>query len=843
MIFSVIIAAYNSEKWIKQTINSLIKQDLDFKSNVEVIIVDDNSFDNTQAICEDYINKYPDNFKYVKNERNEGPGVSRNIGLKYATGNYVNFLDSDDTLSENTLKDVLEFFKLNPQVDVVSIPIYFFGDKKGEHYLNYKFKNTCSVDLLNHPDYYHLSAPSSFFRRSSTENIMFPDIITSEDVVFTNEILVNNPYLGLCNSGRYNYRKRSEKTSIIDNSHSDKKYYTDRVENYFYYLIEISLKKYGYVPQFIQNVIMYDVNWMLSMENINKILNTTELNEYKQSLKKVLEYIDDEIIINQRFMSNDSKLNCLFMKYGTIEKEDILNSNLINCIINTFEIIENKLYVLASIIGINNQKIDVCINDKKIGTNELTFDDSYLDCKRHYFEFSIPLSQNNTYTLEFKYKNKTLPIDFSRSCNFSRVVGYSKTKHYISVLEDNKIQIKKKTTGNWIRQELKTLVNMVKIHDHSSKVAIPFRIAYMLSYPFLRNKRIWFYMDRPDLADDNGMHLFKYSVNKDPEIKKYFILNKDSPDFNKMKEIGPVIKFKSLKHRFLGLYVENIITSHPDNNIIYPFWGTFPHLTGLIKSSTMFLQHGIIKDDISSWLNKSKMNLSLFLTSYAEEYESCFNYNYNYDKSVVQMLGMPRFDCLKNEERKKQIIIMPSWRRDLTRKSDEYIINSEYFKRFNSLINNPLLIEKARENNYKIIFKPHPNVYNFIEHFDENDYVKIADEKTKYQTLFNNGSLLITDYSSVAFDFAYLYKPVIYYHYSDDYHFDLKSSFFNYETMGFGEICKSEEDLIRLIIDYIEKDCKIKEKYSKRISNLYVFHDKNNCKRAYEAIKKIPPKD
>ena len=102
---------------------------------------------------------------------------------------------------------------------------------------------------------------------------------------------------------------------------------------------------------------------------------------------------------------------------------------------------------------------------------------------------------------------------------------------------------------------------------------------------------------------------------------------------------------------------------------------------------------------------------------------------------------------------------------------------------------------------------------------------------------------LITDYSSVAFDFAYLYKPVIYYHYSDDYHFDIKDSFFNYETMGFGEICKNEEDLIELIIDYIENNCKIKDEYSKRISNLYVYTDKNNCKRVHEAIKKIPPKD
>lgn len=840
MIFSVIIAAYNSEKWIEDCISSLIRQDLDFKDNVEVIIVDDGSTDNTELVCKKFIDEYPNNFKYVKNEKNKGPGASRNIGLEYATGEYVNFLDSDDNLSKNTMKDVLDFFNTHPQVDLVSIPIYFFESRTGEHSLNYKFKEPRCVDLLENPDCYQLSAPSSFIRRSSTKDIKFPNIITSEDVVFINEIMINNPKIGLCSTGRYNYRKRNEKTSIIDNSQSDKIYYTERSENYFYYLIERSLDKYNYVPQFIQNVIMYDVNWMLNT-NIQNILSADELNEFKKSLKQVLDHIDDEIIATNRFMNNGKKLDCLFMKYGTIEKENIINSNLINCLVNTFEIIEDKLYVLASVTGI--EKIDVFINNEKVKTDKLTFDNFYMECGKNYFEFSVPISTNDTFTLEFKYKNKTLPINFSRSCNFSRVVGYSKTRHYISILEENKIIIKKKTTLNWIKQELKTLWKMVKLRDHGSKVAVPFRIAYMLSYPFLRNKRIWFYMDRPDSADDNGMHLFKYSLDKDLKIKKYYILKKDSPDFNKMKEIGPVIKYKSLKHRFLGLYAENIITSHPDNNIIYPFWGTFPHLAGLLKSSTMFLQHGVIKDNISSWLNKSKMNLSIFLTSYSKEYEACFKYNYNFDRSVVQLLGMPRYDSLEKEEGKKQIIIMPSWRRDLNRKSDEYIQNSEYFKRFNSLINNPLLIEKAKQNNYEIIFRPHPNVYNFIDLFDENDYVKISDEDTKYQTLFNNGSLLITDYSSIAFDFAYLYKPVIYYQYSDDYHFDLEETFYNYETMGFGEICKSEEDLVQLIVSYIENDCKIKDKYSKRISDVFAFTDKNNCKRVYEAIKKIAPKD
>ena len=291
------------------------------------------------------------------------------------------------------------------------------------------------------------------------------------------------------------------------------------------------------------------------------------------------------------------------------------------------------------------------------------------------------------------------------------------------------------------------------------------------------------------------------------------------------------------------MFVENIVTTHPDSSIIYPYWGHYPYLAGLLKANNVFLQHGIIKDDISSWLNKIDMNLAFFLTSATLEYESIFKNPYNFDENVVKLLGLPRYDSLENDENKRQIIIMPSWRRILTDKSNDYILNSQFFKIFNSLINNEKLIEYAKNNSYEIIFKPHPKVYNFIELFDKNDYVQIADEKIKYRELFNKGSLLITDYSSVAFDFSYLKKPVIYYQYNDDYHFDLEDSYFDYETMGFGEVIKNENELVDLIIEYINDDCQIKEKYLKRIDEFYLYHDKNNCKRVYDAIKDIPLKD
>lgn len=514
--------------------------------------------------------------------------------------------------------------------------------------------------------------------------------------------------------------------------------------------------------------------------------------------------------------------------------------------IDIYEIINDNLYILANTFKEDDDKVEMYVNNKLVKIADLNFPQRK-EYSNYSFETTIPISINDNYTIEFRSKKlkKKYKINFSRPCNFSKTVGYAITRNYLSVLDNDKIIICKKTTSKWIKEEFKSLVKMLKERETGFKVGIPFRIAYFFGYPFLKNKRIWFFADLPTLADDNSKHLFKYVMenNLEKDVSKYFILSKDSKHYDELKQIGKVIPFKSIKHRYLGLFAENIITTQPDNEMIYPFWASYPHLAGLLKSNTIFLQHGITKDDISSWLNKFTQNLALFVTSSTKEYESIFQYPYNYDKDVVQLLGFPRYDNLKNEKDKKQILIMPSWRRYLRFESDENILNSEYFKRFNSLINNEKLIGIAKKYDYEIIFRPHPRVYNFIELFDKNDYVKIDYERESYQNLFNKGSILITDYSSVAFDFAYLYKPVLYYHYSKDYHFDLEDTFYDYETMGFGEISKSEEKLVDLIAEYVENDCKIKEEYASRIKGFFKYTDRNNCKRVWEAIEKLPLKD
>lgn len=108
--FSIIIPIYNVEKYLNRCIESVINQSF---SNFEIILVDDESPDNCPSICDEWIEK--DKRIKVIHKKNEGLGYARNSGLKLASGKYVWFVDSDDVIAEESLKEIyIEISKCNP---------------------------------------------------------------------------------------------------------------------------------------------------------------------------------------------------------------------------------------------------------------------------------------------------------------------------------------------------------------------------------------------------------------------------------------------------------------------------------------------------------------------------------------------------------------------------------------------------------------------------------------------------------------------------------------------------------------------------------------------------------
>ena len=114
---SVIIPVYNAEKHLDNSINSIIKQSIGFE-NIELILVDDASNDNSKKIIESYSEKY-DNIIPYYSEKNHGyPGFGRNIGLNTATSDYIMFMDNDDEYDVNMCETLYETI-INENADIV----------------------------------------------------------------------------------------------------------------------------------------------------------------------------------------------------------------------------------------------------------------------------------------------------------------------------------------------------------------------------------------------------------------------------------------------------------------------------------------------------------------------------------------------------------------------------------------------------------------------------------------------------------------------------------------------------------------------------------------------------
>ena len=108
-IFSVIISIYNTERYLDESIGSILEQSFNIK-NIQIILVNDGSIDQSEKICFTYKSRYIKNIIYIK-INHSGVSKARNIGIKYSKGKYINFLDSDDKWDKKAFYYAFLFFR------------------------------------------------------------------------------------------------------------------------------------------------------------------------------------------------------------------------------------------------------------------------------------------------------------------------------------------------------------------------------------------------------------------------------------------------------------------------------------------------------------------------------------------------------------------------------------------------------------------------------------------------------------------------------------------------------------------------------------------------------------
>lgn len=877
--FSFVMPVYNVEAYLPETVESILAQTMDFKENCEIIFVNDGSPDNVETVCLEYQKRFPDNIKYIKQE-NAGLSAARNRGIKEVEGKYVSFLDSDDTISPDTLEQVYNYFEENyNEIDFASIKQMWFEAYEGPHPLNYKFTRSRNVDIYEEYDMPQLSAASSFIKASVLKNHTFDDKIRrfAEDVKFLTELVAEKGKYGIIVGPIYNYRRRATGNSIVSSSQTDKYWYLGTPVDVYKYLFEFYKSKMSSVPRYVQFTVMYDLQWRFRQTQPTP-LTSEELDQYRRYLQELLQEIDDVVIAEQRHLSISQKLYVLDIKYkgkladvircsdGAYFIEDIriydFKTSSPDVSLQFIEASDDTVTLYGShdiqyYDGLHlrfeqdGKRYDIELQPGRIDKKKLFLGEMYFN--QNAFVVELPLVKDSIITAYLEKDGRNISqLEFKTH----RFTGLDHNSNKAFVMRGKNILRKRGRDGILItsctrrKRVIYEVMYDLALLRKKKLLSLAVRYVYFLFSLFFR-RPIWLVSDRVNAGGDNGEALFRHLVENPPKgVNYYFVISKTSKDYARMKQIGKVVDRDSVFYKMLFLKSDKIISSHADDFVINAFGGKEHCLRDLFQFDFVFLQHGITKDDISEWLNRYNKNIKIFVAAAKPEYHSLLEPNYGYSEQQVKLTGFPRYDYLDNTPKGK-LVIAPTWRRNLAIEADqrtgirpynEAFKSSDYFSFYQRLMDDKRVISALKAKNMTGEFYLHPSFTPQIKDFTGNEVVSVKDMPYDYREAFSEGDVMVTDFSSVAFDFAYLKKPVVY------SQFDRKSFFgghlydqgyFSYEDDGFGPVCYDYEETVSQLVSIINGNCKMTDEYLNRVDNFFYRFDKENAKRVVDEILKL----
>jgi hypothetical protein len=369
-------------------------------------------------------------------------------------------------------------------------------------------------------------------------------------------------------------------------------------------------------------------------------------------------------------------------------------------------------------------------------------------------------------------------------------------------------------------------------------------------------------MDRIHDAGDSAETLFRHLMEERDKGGRrapnpWFVIEKGTADWKRLRRTyGPrVVAHGSWRWKMLLTNARFLISSHVDRPVVDP-----PEGKGWLshKCRFVFLQHGVIKDDLSSWLNPKP--IALFVTSTVPEYESIVGdgTSYVFTKKEVVLTGLPRFDDLHRKaelvppDERDLILVAPTWRSWLVpplapgsqrRDVPDSSLESFFTRAWLDFVGAPELLDVARDAALRIGFLPHPNLQPAMPRLRLPPDVLPLSYEGDVQMLFARAAVVVTDYSSIAFNAAFMNRPVVYYQFDQQLvraggHTGV-SGYFDYQTDGFGPVATELEQAIKGVREAIYFGPEPPPEYAARIASTFRFRDAGASKRVAKAIRAL----
>lgn len=293
-MLSVIVPVYNTEKYISDCIESIINSKFE---DMEIIVINDGSTDNSEIVIKEYINKYPKIIKYIKQE-NHGLGNVRNVGLKNAKGKYIFSVDSDDTINVQFLKEAEKYMKNDVDMvicDWLSIP------ENGENFetaaIDYIFKDINPYKGL----LYTTIMPSTcnkIIKRNIFKRIKYnyAEGLKYEDLSLNPIIMIEAKSIKYINKPYYEYKIRGNsimRTNAGYNMIDVLELLDSRISNMYNNYCKINLEEFKY----------YTYTWRIEEFIFNQIydMEDEEISEFVEYTISKIENILKEIYFSPMF--------------------------------------------------------------------------------------------------------------------------------------------------------------------------------------------------------------------------------------------------------------------------------------------------------------------------------------------------------------------------------------------------------------------------------------------------------------------------------------------------------------------------------------------------------------
>lgn len=859
---TVIVPVYNVEDYLAGCIESLVDQTIEH-SQIEVLLINDGSTDSSLSICKEYASIY--DFIKVINKENEGVSSTRNLGITMAKGKYLFFVDSDDTISKNTIKDVSDFFdKHYDEVDMVAYYDKYFSNGVEERpHMRYKFLTKTGIYDLTETPYALQLRLSMCIKNRFGDNLLFDETMGyQEDQSYCAWVLEEKMKMGFVKEAVYNYNK-NENGIVAQQSNPIVMF--ENTTSYFEKIFE----RYEEVPVYYQALFFHDIQWKFASSCLYPYhYDEVELKRAKKRIQNLLKRIDYSIIFKHSNLDNYQKI------YWMRQKED----NFLTPIL-----LENsmKLYYKGNLLYQRND-VEIILKRLHIGEESVRFIGYY---KSPFFSLTDDLEFYTVENGEKKNLNVKLAsssyyhakeqtdnfygfvydcyfeekknvkfyvsmdgIEYPISYWISPTIAFSSAANYPVMINDKiKVELKDKEfyLSRITEEECnKYIESDTELKGHSE--------VYHLRkyYQQNRQRKIWLYCDNYSVAYDNGWLQFMHDFEKDDGIERYYITTNEqwrSYDIFSEKYYKNMVKFGSSTHKKLFLCAEKLLTAFIEKEVCYPYTNKqISLLSDILNVEFVYLQHGVLHAHLPWYYSPFGVTVDKEVVSSRFEIEN-LSANYGFNKEDLIPSGMPRYDYLdKTKKPKRQVLFAPSWRSYLTgdivsgNSVREGNVNklqkSNYFVNIQEFINHQELNRVLKEHNVELHLKLHPEFYCTYSNMNwiNSSNVKLADNKvdlTEY-------AAFITDFSSFVFDYAPLCRPIMYF--VPDYA-EFKAGLNRYRMLdlpfeeAFGRLAITPEEAVDNLSHIITSGFKTEDIYYQRMKNFYLDNTEC-CEGIYEYL-------